>query len=172
MVKRAKIEKKRTDRRERARLREQGLLPEDVAAEPSNGEASASEPSAHEASDSGASTKKAKTPKVEEKEPGLWEKMNEFFREVGIERRKINWPSTDEAWRSTWVVITTIVFIAIFMGITSVAFNKITNVMFGLPDTPLVSAPAQPAPTSPTPPEPAPVEQPKSDEKAGLLTPE
>ena len=72
--------------------------------------------------------------------------VTEFLREVNIERKKINWPSREDSWRSTWVVVMTIVFLAAFMGACSFVFSRIAGQIFNVQ---AISAPA--APTGNTP---------------------
>ncbi|HEX9744385.1 MAG TPA: preprotein translocase subunit SecE [bacterium] len=126
MPKKDKKAQKKAERRERAKMREESGEDQLIDLGPESGQ---EEPVAEEP----AKPKKSPKPaKVAEPEPNIWERFMEFLREVDIERKKVNWPSIDEAWRSTWVVVFTIVFLAAFMGVASWGFNAFTTRLFGL----------------------------------------
>ncbi len=134
MGKRSKRSKKRSERRERAKGREEGLLPEDELIESDATEEEASEQAAEAApppKPEAREKKAAKAPREEETD-NAWERLKAFLREVQIEAKKINWPAIDETWKSTWVTVIFIVVLAIFMGIASAGFAKITAKLFGL----------------------------------------
>jgi len=53
------------------------------------------------------------------------EKVKNFFAEVKIETKKVNYPTRDELIGSIWVVITTVILIAIFLGIIDFGLSSI-----------------------------------------------
>ena len=55
----------------------------------------------------------------------MFEKIKNFFHEVKVESKKVNYPSKDELIGSTWVVITTILIISVFLGIVDLSLSKI-----------------------------------------------
>ena len=91
--------------------------------------------------------KKAQKPAREDEKDNPWEKIKRFFGDVKIEALKINWPTPDETWKSTWVTVFVIIVLSIFMGLCSLGFQKITGWAFGA-ETGGISSPAA-NPTAP-----------------------
>ena len=156
MGKRAKINKKRSERRERAKLRTEGIIPngEVLASEESVEEAEVISPASTQPEEHRARQKRAPKTSAEEEESNAWERMNAFFGEVKIEAKKINWPSRDDTWKSTWVTIFVILFLSLFMGLASFGMSRIADRMFNLnSNVPAATAPVDPGsvPTSPPP---------------------
>ncbi|MCK4721322.1 preprotein translocase subunit SecE [bacterium] len=148
MGKRSKSNKKRAQRRKRAKLRADGQPQEPLidvgeeTAEETVEKAVAVPPPAeeHEA-------RQKKAPKLSKKDdvPNAWDRLKAFFTEVQIEAKKINWPSRDDTWKSTWVTVIVILFLSAFMGLASAGMAKVTQRLFKLQDP----TTAQPAPYSP-----------------------
>lgn len=46
-----------------------------------------------------------------------------YFRETGAELRKVNWPSRQEAWRLTQIVLAVTVSMAVFLWLMDVLFS-------------------------------------------------
>lgn len=147
MGKRSRSNKKRAQRRERAKLRTDGQLQEPLidvggeTAEETVEKAVAVPPTAeeHEA-------RQKKAPKQSKKDDATnaWDHLKTFFAEVQIEAKKINWPSIDDTWKSTWVTVIVILFLSAFMGLASAGMAKVSQRLFKL------QAPTeQPAPFSP-----------------------
>jgi preprotein translocase subunit SecE len=59
----------------------------------------------------------------------MLEKLKNFFKEVRTEAKKVNYPSKDELTGSTWVVITTVVIVSVFLGIVDVSLSKIVKLL-------------------------------------------
>jgi len=59
----------------------------------------------------------------------MFGKIKDFFREVRTEAKKVNYPSKDELMGSTWVVITTVVIVSVFLGIVDVSLSKIVSLI-------------------------------------------
>lgn len=57
------------------------------------------------------------------------EKVRNFFSEVKIEAKKVNYPTKDELIGSTWVVIITVIIIAIFLGLIDFGLSRIIKVI-------------------------------------------
>lgn len=55
----------------------------------------------------------------------MFKRIKNFFHEVKVEAKKVNYPSKDELVGSTWVVITTVVVVSIFLGIVDLGLAKI-----------------------------------------------
>lgn len=51
-------------------------------------------------------------------------KIKNFLQEVTVELKKVAWPSRDELFGSTVVVIVSVIIIAIFIGICDFIFAK------------------------------------------------
>ncbi|GAQ94860.1 preprotein translocase subunit SecE [Thermodesulfovibrio aggregans] len=52
-------------------------------------------------------------------------KIKNFFNEVKIEAKKVNYPKKDEVIASTWVVIVTVVLISFFLGLVDFVLSRI-----------------------------------------------
>ncbi|MCL4536569.1 MAG: preprotein translocase subunit SecE [Nitrospirae bacterium] len=59
----------------------------------------------------------------------MFERIKNFFREVKVEAKKVNYPSKDELVGSTWVVITTVVVVSVFLGIVDLGLAKIIKLL-------------------------------------------
>ncbi|MGD0281094.1 MAG: preprotein translocase subunit SecE [Dissulfurispiraceae bacterium] len=57
------------------------------------------------------------------------EKIKNFFSEVKTEAKKVNYPSRDDLIGSTWVVITTVVIVSVFLGIVDLSLSKIVKLL-------------------------------------------
>ncbi|MBF0505373.1 MAG: preprotein translocase subunit SecE [Nitrospirae bacterium] len=59
----------------------------------------------------------------------MFDKIKNFFREVRTEAKKVTYPSKDELIGSTWVVITTVFIVSVFLGIVDVSLSKIVSLI-------------------------------------------
>jgi len=158
MGKRLKSAKKRAERRGRAKLRGEAQSPEDLIAlqeagadeaVETAGKAAPTKEAVAEAKESSREKKSAPArPPKDKPEDNAWERLKAFIREVDIERKKINWPSIDDTWRSTWVTVFVIMVLAVFMGIASAGFQVISERIFGVQGIGQTATP----PTGPAPP--------------------
>jgi preprotein translocase SecE subunit len=151
MPKRDKEARKRAERRERAKERTGEDLSTGAMVDLSDTAAAQALP----APSSTPPARERKADKAVEEEPPLTFKeqveeffgpMTDFLKEVNIERKKISWPTRDEAWHSTWVVVFAIVFLATFMGVFSYGAQIVAKRLFSVEavnQNPM-SAPAQP----------------------------
>jgi preprotein translocase subunit SecE len=57
------------------------------------------------------------------------QKLKNFFRDVKVEAKKVNYPTRDELIGSTWVVIITVFFVSIFLGAIDLGLAKFVNLM-------------------------------------------
>ncbi len=58
-------------------------------------------------------------------------RIKNFFQEVKIEAKKVNYPKKDEVIASTWVVIVTVFIISFFLGIVDFVLSKIISSFIG-----------------------------------------
>lgn len=58
-------------------------------------------------------------------------KIKNFFEEVKIEAKKVNYPKKDEVIASTWVVIVTVIIISFFLGLVDLVLSKIITAFIG-----------------------------------------
>lgn len=58
------------------------------------------------------------------------QKVKNFFSEVKIETKKVNYPTKEELIGSTWVVIITVIIIAIFLGLIDFGLSRIIKLIF------------------------------------------
>lgn len=59
------------------------------------------------------------------------EKIKQFFREVKLEGAKVVYPGKDELIGSTWVVIITVLFVSIFLGIVDLSLARLVKWALG-----------------------------------------
>ena len=55
-------------------------------------------------------------------------KVTDFFKEIKVEIKKVVYPTREELFGSTWVVIITVVVISLFLGIVDMGLSKIVKV--------------------------------------------
>jgi len=58
------------------------------------------------------------------------ERMREYTKDVGVELRKVSWPTRDELRDSTVVVIITVMLIAAFIGLVDQVLNRVVALIF------------------------------------------
>jgi len=56
-------------------------------------------------------------------------RVQQFFREVAAEFRRVNWPSRAEVMRSTVVVLVVVVVLALYLGVVDVGLSKVVGVI-------------------------------------------
>ena len=56
-------------------------------------------------------------------------RIQQFFREVASEFRRVNWPSRAEVVRSTVVVLAVVVVLALYLGAVDVGLSKVVGVI-------------------------------------------
>ena len=54
-------------------------------------------------------------------------KIRDFFKEVKVEAKKVNYPAREELIGSTWVVIVTVFVISLFLGSVDFGLGKFVN---------------------------------------------
>lgn len=57
----------------------------------------------------------------------MFNKIKDFFREVNVEIRKVVYPTREELIGSTWVVIITVIVIALFLGVVDLGLSKLVS---------------------------------------------
>ena len=55
-------------------------------------------------------------------------KIKEFFRDVKVEVKKVVFPTKEELVGSTWVVIITVIFISLFLGVVDLSLTKLVGI--------------------------------------------
>ena len=56
-------------------------------------------------------------------------RVQQFFREVAAEFRRVTWPSRAEVARSTVVVLVVVVVLALYLGAVDVGLSKVVGVI-------------------------------------------
>jgi preprotein translocase subunit SecE len=56
-------------------------------------------------------------------------RVQQFFREVAAEFRRVNWPSRAEVTRSTIVVLAVVFVVALYLGAVDVGLARIVGVV-------------------------------------------
>ncbi len=56
-------------------------------------------------------------------------RVQQFFREVAAEFRRVNWPSRAEVARSTVVVLAVVLILALYLGAVDVGLARIVEVI-------------------------------------------
>ena len=57
----------------------------------------------------------------------LINKIKNFFQEIGLELKKVNWPTKRETIKQTLIVIVTLVIVALFLGGVDFLFTRFLN---------------------------------------------
>lgn len=57
------------------------------------------------------------------------QKIKDFFKEVKVEAKKVNYPSREELIGSIWVVITTVIVISVYLGVIDMGLSKMVSVL-------------------------------------------
>jgi len=58
------------------------------------------------------------------------ERIREYTKDVGVELRKVSWPTRDELRDSTVVVIITVLLVAAFIGLVDQVLNRLVALIF------------------------------------------
>ncbi len=56
-------------------------------------------------------------------------RIKNFFGEVKVEAKKVNYPSKDEMIGSTWVVIITVLIVSFFLGIVDFGLSNVVKLL-------------------------------------------
>jgi preprotein translocase subunit SecE len=75
--------------------------------------------------------KKVKTKDGKEKMK-LTDRIKKFFRDYKSEIKKIVWPTKDDVFQSTGVVLIAIIFVAIIVGVLDLVFGLGVNALSGI----------------------------------------
>jgi len=59
----------------------------------------------------------------------MFGKINKFISEVAVELKKVSWSTRAELIDSTWVVIVSTAFLAVFIGVTDLVLSKFIGVI-------------------------------------------
>ena len=57
----------------------------------------------------------------------MFKRIKEFAAEVKVEIKKVAFPSRDELKGSTWVVIVTVLVMAVFLGVVDIGLSKLVR---------------------------------------------
>jgi preprotein translocase subunit SecE len=60
----------------------------------------------------------------------MFNKLIEFFQEVKLELKKVVFPTKKEVIGSTWVVITTVLIAAFFLGLVDMGLGRMMTLAF------------------------------------------
>ena len=60
----------------------------------------------------------------------MFKKIAEFFEEVKLELKKVVFPTKKEVIGSTWVVITTVLIAAFFLGLVDLGLGRLMTLAF------------------------------------------
>lgn len=61
----------------------------------------------------------------------MFAKTKQYFQEVGLELKKVTWPSRDEVRGSTMVVIVAVILITVFIGLVDQILSRILRLIVG-----------------------------------------
>jgi preprotein translocase SecE subunit len=74
--------------------------------------------------------KEARPKSRKEKEPSLWQRIHRFFIETWEELKKVSWPTQEELYRMTGVVIVTVILLGIFLEIANILLSKLFSLVY------------------------------------------
>ncbi|MFZ3071209.1 MAG: preprotein translocase subunit SecE [Anaerolineaceae bacterium] len=64
-----------------------------------------------------------------EKKPNIFQRIKRFWRETIGELRKVTWPTPEEAWALTKVVLIVTVIMAAILGLMDFAFSQLIGLL-------------------------------------------
>lgn len=64
-----------------------------------------------------------------EKKPNIFDKIKRFWRETVGELRKVTWPTPEEAWALTRVVLVVTVIMSVILGLMDFVFQKLIGLL-------------------------------------------
>lgn len=64
-----------------------------------------------------------------EKKPNTFDKIKRFWRETVGELRKVTWPTPDEAWSLTKIVLIVTVIMSLILGVMDYVFQKLIGLL-------------------------------------------
>lgn len=73
----------------------------------------------------------ADSKKIEKKDVKKPNAIQKWWRETVGELRKVTWPTKEEAWKMTKVVIVVVVLMGIFLGAVDFGFSKLVELIIG-----------------------------------------
>jgi preprotein translocase subunit SecE len=62
----------------------------------------------------------------------IFEKIQRFWRETIGELRKVTWPTREEAWKMTRLVLVVMVIMALVLGVLDLAFSRLVTFLVSL----------------------------------------
>jgi preprotein translocase subunit SecE len=74
---------------------------------------------------------KAKTPDREKEKPKQLNALQRWWRETIGELRKVSWPTPQEAWRLTGIVLAVMGSMAFLLGLLDFIFSRVIGLMLG-----------------------------------------
>ncbi|HNY84059.1 MAG TPA: preprotein translocase subunit SecE [Anaerolineaceae bacterium] len=64
-----------------------------------------------------------------EKKPNIFDKIKRFWRETVGELRKVTWPTPEEAWALTKIVLIVTVIMSLILGVMDYVFQKLIGLL-------------------------------------------
>ena len=61
------------------------------------------------------------------KKLSIFQKLQRFWRETLGELRKVTWPTPQEAWKMTRLVLIVMVIMALILGVLDMAFSRLVS---------------------------------------------
>jgi preprotein translocase subunit SecE len=61
----------------------------------------------------------------------VFEKIRTYYEEVKAEMKKVTWPTFSQTKGSTWVVIATVILIAIYFGVLDFFLSQFIHIFLG-----------------------------------------
>jgi preprotein translocase subunit SecE len=62
----------------------------------------------------------------------IFEKLQRFWRETVGELRKVTWPTPDEAWKMTRIVLIVMAVMALILGVLDLGFSQLITLLVAL----------------------------------------
>lgn len=73
-----------------------------------------------------------KSKKKPEKKPSIIQKIKKFFGDCKSERKKIVWPTMKTTFRNLGVVLSSIIFIGIFIGVLDYGLTRLLGTIMNI----------------------------------------
>lgn len=66
------------------------------------------------------------------KKSSIFEKLQRFWRETVGELRKVTWPTPEEAWKMTRLVLIVMAIMALILGVLDLGFSRFITFLVAL----------------------------------------
>lgn len=56
--------------------------------------------------------------------------MKEFLHDTRVEMKQVTWPTREDVWSTTWVVVATVAFFGVFLWLVDLGVQRVVQAIF------------------------------------------